>query len=56
VSKKYRLSPISGEGESMTEEAISSNEDQSWLDRTLKRNLRIDLEVYFRDFMISTHG
>ena len=29
----------------MTEEAISPNEDQSWLDRTLKRNLRIDLEV-----------
>ncbi|MCK5317744.1 MAG: TIGR03663 family protein, partial [Anaerolineales bacterium] len=29
----------------MTAEAISSNEEQSWLDRTLKRNLRIDLEV-----------
>jgi predicted membrane-bound mannosyltransferase len=29
----------------MTAEAVSSNENQSWLDRTLKRNLRIDLEV-----------
>ena len=29
----------------MTAEVVSSNEDQSWLDRTLKRNLRIDLEV-----------
>ncbi|MEE8119965.1 MAG: hypothetical protein V3T55_00445, partial [Anaerolineales bacterium] len=29
----------------MTVEAVSPNEDQSWLDRTLKRNLRIDLEV-----------
>ncbi|MGB2896818.1 MAG: flippase activity-associated protein Agl23, partial [Anaerolineales bacterium] len=29
----------------MTAEAISSNEDQSWLDRKLKRSLKIDLEV-----------
>ena len=29
----------------MTAEAISSNEDQSWLDRKLKRNLKIDLEI-----------